>query len=79
MIKKFIKRLLKSLAFKILDQELRQNWIHRVNFEEYARWMSRDFPIMKDMYDTFKEKPYGSNLRVTSHREEMNRKYFPKP
>ncbi|HCM31306.1 MAG TPA: hypothetical protein DIC32_06835 [Acinetobacter radioresistens] len=73
-----IKCILRSLAYRILDKELRENWIHRAHFNEYTKWMSRDFPVMEDMYEAFKNKPYGSNISVSSHREEMAKKHLPK-
>ena len=73
-----IKCLLKSLVWRILDKELRQHYIQRSHFNEYTKWMSRDFPIMEDMFEHFKDEPYGQARRIDVHREEMKEKYFPK-
>lgn len=70
-----IKSLLRSLAYKILDRELRENWIYRPHFSEYTRWLSRDFPVMEDMHEHFKNRPYGENS-PQRHREEMYFKYI---
>lgn len=70
-----IKCFLRSIALRILDKELREDWIHRSNFNEYTKWMNRDFPIMEDMYEAFKDKPYGSNISISRHREDMSLKY----
>lgn len=71
-----IKYLLKRIAFRILDSELRKNWIHRSHFISYTDWLSRDFPVMKDMQNHFKDRPYGENS-ASRHREEMSKKYKP--
>ena len=72
------KDILRSLAYRVLDKELREHYIHRAHFNEYTKWMSRDFPVMQDMHEAFENKPYGSNISVSAHREKMVRKYFPK-
>ena len=66
-----IKSILKSLAWRILDKELREHWIHRGYFNDYLQWMSRDFPIMNDMYKQFENRPYGGPIECARHREEM--------
>ena len=66
---------LRKIAWKILDKELQTNWIHRSGFNEYSKWMSRDFKVMIDMYEFFREKPYGNCGDIESHRKEMFKKY----
>lgn len=67
--------ILRSLALRILDKELRENWIHRAYFNDYTKWMSRDFPVMEDVCQHFRDRPYGQ-ASGSRHREEMRRKYF---
>ena len=49
------KQLLRSLAWRILDEEIRKGWIHRTSLGEYTKWMSRDFPVMEDTWEFFKK------------------------
>ncbi|TVT77628.1 hypothetical protein [Acinetobacter colistiniresistens] len=70
-----IKGILKSLAYRVLDQELRENWIHRAYFNDYTQWMSRDFPIMNDMHKQFENRHYGGPIECARHRDEMAKKY----
>lgn len=67
---------LRWLAWRILDKEIREEWIHRGYLNNYGQWMSRDFPIMSDMVDQFENRPYGQ-VEVIRHRDEMEKKYFP--
>lgn len=69
------KDILRSIAWRILDKELRENWIQRSHFNEYTQWMSRDFPVMEDMYEHFKSKPYGQAPFIAQHRQKMADKY----
>ena len=70
-----IKCLLRSLAWRILDQEIKSDYIHRGALQEYTKWMSRDFPIMEDVNTYFKDNPLGMSKNVSRHREEMAKKY----
>lgn len=70
-----IKCILESLAYRILDKKLRENWIHRSSLSAYTKWMSRDFPVMDDMYEFYKDRPYGDLGSISRHREEMARKH----
>ena len=67
---------LKSLAWKILDDEIRKHYIQRSHFTDYTQWMSRDFPVFEDTYEFFKDRPYGQCGNVANHREEMKDKYI---
>lgn len=69
---------LKSLAWKILDDELRKHYIRRSHFTDYTKWMNRDFPVFEDTYEFFKDRPYGQCGNVAKHREEMKDKYISK-
>ncbi|QHJ81581.1 MAG: hypothetical protein [Caudoviricetes sp.] len=70
------KQLLRSLAWRILDEEIRKGWIHRTSLGEYTKWMRRDFPVMEDTWEFFKDRPYGDTGGVCRHREDMRRKYI---
>lgn len=70
-----IRFILKLVALRILNEELCKNWIHRENLNIYVKWMGRDFPIMNDMHEAFKNKPCGYNINFYQHREDMGVKY----
>ncbi|AWY10204.1 hypothetical protein HYQ09_gp155 [Acinetobacter phage vB_AbaM_Konradin] len=74
-MKKFVKKLFYGFAWWVLEDELKRAWIHRAYFNEYTQWMSRDFPIMEDMYQHFKDAPYGRAPDVCRHRQEMEMKH----
>ena len=72
-----IRALIRKWAWWILEDEIEQDYIPRGVFNDYTKWMSRDFPIMVDMYEWFKK--YGSgkqNKCVSRHRTEMEKKHF---
>lgn len=78
-IKAFIKCLLWDLSWWVLDDHIRTGYIHRSHFSEYTRWMSRDFPVMEDMHEYFKDKPYGQGVgHIDRHRDYMKAKYIDK-
>jgi len=70
-----IKCILRSLAWRILEKEIGEDYIHRAHFNDYTQWMSRDFPIMEDMYRHFKKSGQFGKMEVARHREEMAEKY----
>ncbi|QQO96686.1 hypothetical protein CPT_Mokit_244 [Acinetobacter phage Mokit] len=74
-MKKFIKRLLSGLAWWVLEDEIRDKWIWRGYFNDYTKWMSRDFPVMEDMYEHFKDVPYGGPINNCKRRQELEGKY----
>ncbi|AZU98776.1 hypothetical protein [Acinetobacter phage AbTZA1] len=37
--------------------------------------MSRDFPVMEDMYEHFKDVPYGGPINNCKRRQELEEKY----
>lgn len=72
-----IKCWLRSLAWRLLEKEIGDQYIHRAYFYDYTRWMSRDFPIMVDMQQHFQNGgPFGK-VEVAWHREQMAKKYPP--
>lgn len=76
-IKGHLKCVLWSLAWWVLDDTIRKHYISRSHFNEYTQWMSRDFPIMEDMYEHFK-RPYGLVSFIDTHRNAMHLKHISK-
>ena len=70
-----IKCILRSLAWRILEKEIGEGYIHRAHFNDYTQWMSRDFPIMEDVYEHLKKSGWIGKVEVARHREEMAQKY----
>lgn len=69
------KCILRSLAWRILEKEINESYIHKGALYEYTKWMSRDFPIMEDTHDFFKDNPLGYSKDICRHRQAMETKH----
>jgi hypothetical protein len=70
------KDLLRKAAWVILEDHIRENYIHREYLKEYTEEMSESFPVMTDTCIYFKDKPFGQCERLKLHRWKMHSKYI---
>ena len=70
------KDLLRKAAWVILEDHIRENYIHREYLKEYTEEMSESFPVMTDTHSYFKDKPFGRCENLKVHRWKMHVKYL---
>lgn len=73
--------LLKRWAWKILGEEIKENYIHRNDIATYTKWMSRDFPVMEVMQYYFDSCKTSREIiaRMDNHRQGVATFYFGHP
>ena len=70
------KDLIRKLAWKILENHIRENYIHREYLNEYTKEMGESFPVFNDTHLYFKDKPFGQGTGLKRHHWKMRSKYI---
>ena len=66
---------LQALAFKILEQWIDENYLHRSHVHHYTRWMCNDYPVFEDMEQHFQKCKGTKAPDIEHHRKQMREKY----